>query len=78
MIRGLLTRRLSLLCVGLPFISLAGSALAHGTNSHEKAGTFEFACLIAGHYQAGMKGTIVVAPLLRNQAHTARNALPTG
>jgi uncharacterized cupredoxin-like copper-binding protein len=24
-------------------------------------GEFEFACLIAGHYQAGMKGTIVVA-----------------
>jgi uncharacterized cupredoxin-like copper-binding protein len=26
-----------------------------------RAGTFEFACLIAGHYQAGMVGTIVVA-----------------
>lgn len=26
-----------------------------------RAGTFEFACLIAGHYQAGMTGTIVVA-----------------
>jgi uncharacterized cupredoxin-like copper-binding protein len=25
-----------------------------------RAGTFEFACLIAGHYQAGMKGTIHV------------------
>jgi uncharacterized cupredoxin-like copper-binding protein len=25
-----------------------------------KAGTFEFACLIPGHYEAGMKGTIVV------------------
>jgi uncharacterized cupredoxin-like copper-binding protein len=25
-----------------------------------RAGTFEFACLIAGHYQAGMVGTIVV------------------
>lgn len=25
-----------------------------------KAGTFEFACLIPGHYQAGMVGTIVV------------------
>jgi len=27
-----------------------------------RAGSFEFACLIAGHYQAGMVGTIVVAP----------------
>jgi uncharacterized cupredoxin-like copper-binding protein len=27
-----------------------------------RPGTFEFACLIPGHYQAGMVGTIVVAP----------------
>ncbi|WP_341887957.1 cupredoxin family protein [Variovorax sp. YR752] len=27
-----------------------------------RAGEFDFACLIAGHYQAGMVGTIVVAP----------------
>jgi len=27
-----------------------------------RAGTFEFACLIAGHYQAGMVGTITVKP----------------
>jgi uncharacterized cupredoxin-like copper-binding protein len=27
-----------------------------------RAGTFEFACLIAGHYDAGMKGSIVVTP----------------
>ena len=27
-----------------------------------RAGTFEFACLIAGHYQSGMVGTITVAP----------------
>ena len=27
-----------------------------------RAGDFEFACLIAGHYQAGMKGTIRVNP----------------
>ena len=27
-----------------------------------RAGTFEFACLIAGHYQGGMVGTITVAP----------------
>jgi uncharacterized cupredoxin-like copper-binding protein len=25
-----------------------------------KAGTFEFACLIPGHYEAGMRGTVVV------------------
>jgi uncharacterized cupredoxin-like copper-binding protein len=27
-----------------------------------RAGAFEFACLIAGHFQAGMKGTITVRP----------------
>ena len=27
-----------------------------------RAGSFEFACLIAGHYQGGMVGTITVAP----------------
>ncbi len=27
-----------------------------------RAGTFQFACLIAGHYQAGMKGTVTVKP----------------
>jgi uncharacterized cupredoxin-like copper-binding protein len=27
-----------------------------------RAGSFEFACLIAGHYEAGMRGTIVVTP----------------
>lgn len=27
-----------------------------------RAGAFEFACLIAGHYEAGMRGTISVTP----------------
>ncbi len=27
-----------------------------------RAGSFEFACLIAGHYQAGMRGTVTVSP----------------
>lgn len=27
-----------------------------------RAGNFEFACLIAGHYEAGMRGTITVNP----------------
>jgi uncharacterized cupredoxin-like copper-binding protein len=27
-----------------------------------RAGEFEFACLIAGHYQGGMVGTIMVTP----------------
>ena len=27
-----------------------------------RAGEFQFACLIAGHYQAGMKGTVRVTP----------------
>lgn len=26
-----------------------------------QAGSFDFACLIAGHYQAGMRGKITVA-----------------
>ncbi|MBT9290897.1 cupredoxin domain-containing protein [Prosthecodimorpha staleyi] len=28
-----------------------------------KPGTFEFACLRPGHYEAGMKGTLVVLPI---------------
>lgn len=31
--------------------------------SFNKAGEFDFACLIAGHYQAGMVGTIKVASI---------------
>ena len=27
-----------------------------------RAGEFEFACLIAGHYEAGMRGTLTVTP----------------
>jgi uncharacterized cupredoxin-like copper-binding protein len=27
-----------------------------------RAGSFEFACLIAGHYEAGMRGTLTVTP----------------
>jgi uncharacterized cupredoxin-like copper-binding protein len=27
-----------------------------------RAGSFEFACLIAGHYEAGMRGTVTVTP----------------
>lgn len=30
-----------------------------------RPGTFQFACLVAGHYQAGMTGTIVVTPAKR-------------
>jgi len=26
-----------------------------------KAGTFQYGCMVAGHYEAGMKGVIVVA-----------------
>jgi len=31
-----------------------------------RAGEFDFACLIAGHYQAGMVGRVGVAPAKRN------------
>lgn len=27
-----------------------------------RAGSFEFACLVAGHYEAGMRGTLTVTP----------------
>ncbi|HEX2135590.1 MAG TPA: cupredoxin family protein [Microvirga sp.] len=42
-----------------------GKRLAPGKSSElvwrfTKAGEFEFACLIPGHYEAGMKGTVVV------------------
>ena len=33
-----------------------------------RAGEFQFACLIAGHYQAGMKGTITVVPRKKGNA----------
>jgi uncharacterized cupredoxin-like copper-binding protein len=42
-----------------------GKRLAPSTSNEivwrfTKAGTFEFACLIPGHYESGMKGTVVV------------------
>ncbi len=42
-----------------------GKRLAPATSNEivwrfTKAGTFEFACLIPGHYESGMKGTVVV------------------
>ena len=33
-----------------------------------RAGEFQFACLIAGHYQGGMKGTITVLPRNKGNA----------
>jgi uncharacterized cupredoxin-like copper-binding protein len=39
---------------------------AGGTGSitwtFNRVGNFDFACLIAGHYQAGMVGKIIVSP----------------
>lgn len=35
-----------------------------------KAGDFDFACLIAGHYQAGMIGKIIVAGAGKSNEHT--------
>lgn len=32
------------------------------TWNFNRAGEFEFACLVAGHYEAGMRGTITVTP----------------
>jgi uncharacterized cupredoxin-like copper-binding protein len=39
-----------------------------------RAGDFDFACLIAGHYQAGMVGTVHVAP--RGNTHSPRKDAP--
>ena len=38
-----------------------------------RPGTFEFACLIAGHYEAGMRGTLNVTPTLK-QGDTDMNS----
>jgi uncharacterized cupredoxin-like copper-binding protein len=35
-----------------------------------RPGTFDFACLVAGHYEAGMTGTIKVKPAAAGAAHT--------
>lgn len=42
-----------------------------------RAGEFEFACLIAGHYQAGMKGTIrvIAEPTAGMPGHAARHEI---
>lgn len=37
-----------------------------------RPGDFEFACLIAGHYQAGMRGTIRVLPASPSSAETRK------
>ena len=39
---------------------LAPSASSEIVWRFTKAGTFEYACLIPGHYESGMKGTVVV------------------
>ena len=36
-----------------------------------KPGDFDFACLIAGHYQAGMIGKIRVVAAVKNDGHTS-------
>ncbi len=36
-----------------------------------KPGDFDFACLIAGHYQAGMTGKISVAAMAKSDGHTS-------
>jgi len=46
-----------------PFMAHVGSG-RHGDIvwNFNRPGTFQFACLIPGHFEAGMKGTIVVTP----------------
>lgn len=42
-----------------------------------RPGTFEFACLIAGHYEAGMRGTLIVTPKSGNAKTSAGPATAT-
>lgn len=42
-----------------------------------RPGTFEFACLIAGHYEAGMRGTITVTPTTKQGEVEMNNKLKT-
>ncbi len=45
-----------------PYMAHAGEGqTAEIVWSFTKPGTFEFGCLVPGHYESGMKGTIVVA-----------------
>jgi uncharacterized cupredoxin-like copper-binding protein len=41
---------------------VAAGKTGHITWTFNRTGEFQFACLIAGHYQAGMVGTVVVTP----------------
>lgn len=41
-----------------------------------KLGTFEYACLIPGHYEAGMKGVVEVVAKLKAPASVARKTPP--
>lgn len=47
------------------------------TWTFNRPGDFDFACLIAGHFQAGMVGTIKVVPASRNR-HSAAPGLSRG
>ena len=40
-----------------------------------RPGTFEFACLIAGHYEAGMRGTLTVTPTTKQGEVEMNNTL---
>lgn len=43
-------------------VHIAPGKIAEIVWHFNRAGSFEFACLIAGHYEAGMRGTITVSP----------------
>lgn len=40
-----------------------------------RLGAFEFACLVAGHYEAGMRGTLTVTPTLKQGDANVNNKL---
>jgi plastocyanin len=43
---------------------------ATSSGNFNRPGEFDFACLIAGHYQAGMVGKITVTALLKPKENT--------
>ena len=51
---------LALTLAGCATLSPDGGFGAVEKATADRLGTFEFACLIAGHYAAGMVGTIIV------------------
>lgn len=58
-----------------PYIAhVAPGAAADIVWTFNRTGRFDFACLVAGHFEAGMAGTLTVRPLPTPASSTERNA----